>query len=281
MTLIPSVVRRLFQGCLLLIASGLAGAADLPIFDAHLHYNVEATSPYPVDKVVELLRRHQVSGVLANSRPNDGTQALRAAKAKGLTVVPFIRPYIVQPDRYTWFQDPRIEALIHQEFKRGGYRGIGEFHLFGDDAKHPQVKRIVDFAVEHGLWLHAHADEVAIDTLFAHNAKARIIWAHSGFTTPPERLRDFLQRYPQLIGELSFRYDVTDNGKIAPAWRKLFDQFPERFVLGSDTWVNSRWDQYGEIMQYYRDWVPQLPPAVAAQLAYRNAERIFGVSLGQ
>ncbi len=52
-----------------------------------------------------------------------------SAKADGLQVVPFIRPYRVRPDIQTWFKDPVIFDLVQEEFKRGYYRGIGEFHL--------------------------------------------------------------------------------------------------------------------------------------------------------
>ena len=65
----------------------------IEIFDAHLHYNWEPTPYYPVDKVLELFRRKNVTGILATSRPNDGTRALVEAKPQDLWVVPFIRPY--------------------------------------------------------------------------------------------------------------------------------------------------------------------------------------------
>lgn len=258
--------------CLALTARA---AEPRPLFDAHLHYNVEAAQRYPVATVLELWKSNDVRGVLANSRPNDGTRALYEAQQGGVWVVPFIRPYVVQPDRYTWFNDPKIYALIEAEYRRGYYRGIGEFHLFGKDARSEWVKRTVDFAVAHDLVLHAHSDDEAIDILFAHNPAARIIWAHSGFTTPPEIIEKYLQRYPALMGELSYRYDVAENGRLKPAWRRLFEKYPDRFLIGSDTWITERWDQYSKIMAEYRAWLEQLPPDVADGIAWRNAERLF------
>ena len=251
-------------------------AEPLPLFDAHLHYNVEAASgPYPLDTVLKLFRDNRITGILANSRPNDGTRALYEAKPKDVWVVPFIRPYIVQPDRHTWFKDPKIFALIETEHKRGYYQGIGEFHLFGNDAKSEWVKKTVDFAVAHDLWLHAHSDDAAVDILFAHNPKVRIVWAHTGFTTAPETIEQYLRKYPNLWGELSYRYDVTEGGKLKPSWRRLFEQYPDRFVVGSDTWVTERWGQYAAIMNGYRDWLAELPRDVAEKIAWRNAERLF------
>jgi len=55
----------------------------------------------------------------------------------------------------------------------------------------------------------------------------------------------------------------------------LFERYPERFLLGSDTWINERWDSYGSTMSDYRSWLAQLPRDVAEKIAFRNAERLF------
>jgi hypothetical protein len=69
------------------------------------------------------------------------------AKPAGLQIVPFIRPYRVRADIQTWFGDPFIFDLVQDEFKRGYYRGIGEFHISGKAAEGEWVKKTVDFAV--------------------------------------------------------------------------------------------------------------------------------------
>lgn len=272
-----------------LAACALAGIAvaatlraePLPIFDAHLHYNDEARAPFPLPSVLALFREHGVRTILATSRPNDGTRALaeaaRASPASAPRVVPFIRPYRIHADRATWFRDPEIYALIERELARDiGWRGIGEFHVFGSaDAGTPQVKRIVDLAVSRGLWLHAHCDEVALEALYRHDPRVKIVWAHSGFTVPPARLAEWLDRHPTLVGELSYRYDVTSEGRVTEPWRALFRRYPDRFVLGSDTWINERWSSYGEILALYRGWLAQLPQDVAAAIAHGNGERLF------
>jgi hypothetical protein len=156
----------------------IAAAEPLEIFDAHLHYNWEPQPYYRLEEVLALLRKHRVTGILATSRPNTGTHALVDAKADGLQVVPFIRPYRVRADIGSWFSDPVIFDLVQDEFKRGYYRGIGEFHLSGKSAENEWVKKTVDFAVANNLYLHAHADEEAVEILMRHNPRARIIWAY-------------------------------------------------------------------------------------------------------
>ena len=154
--------------------------------------------------------------------------------------MPFIRPYRVRADIQTWFGDPVIFDLVQDEFKRGYYRGIGEFHLSGKAAENEWVKKTVDFAVANDLYLHAHADDVAVEILMRHNPKARIIWAHTGFGLSTDRVAAMLAKYPKLWGELSYRSGITDGGgKLTAEWRGLFERYPDRFLLGSDTWVAS------------------------------------------
>jgi predicted TIM-barrel fold metal-dependent hydrolase len=271
---------------MLALATCLPSRAQAPpeLFDAHLHYNDEAVAAFPVAEVLQIFRRHGVTAILATSRPNDGTRALVAAArddpAAAPRVVPFIRPYRNTADRQTWFNDPEIYALIETELARGiGYRGIGEFHVFGAaDASTAQVKKIVALAVARDLWLHAHCDEAALEALYAHDPKVKVIWAHSGFSTRPDVIAAHMARHPTLVGELSFRYDITENGKMAPAWQSLFTRYPERFVIGSDTWVNQRWVQYGEIMDWYRGWLALLPADIARRIAFANAAGLFATA---
>jgi hypothetical protein len=260
------------------LGAGNRACADEPIeiFDAHLHYNWEPKPFYQLDEVLALFKKHRITGILATSRPNTGTHALMDAKAEGLQVVPFIRPYRVRADIGSWFNDPVIFDLVREEFQRGYYRGIGEFHLSGKAADTQMVKKTVDFAVANNLYLHAHADDEVVEILMKHNPGAKIIWAHTGFGLASERVAAMLAKYPKLWGELSYRSGIVDgSGKLTPEWRGLFERYPDRFLLGSDTWVPERWASYGEIMAGYRGWLAQLPPTIATQIAHGNARAMF------
>jgi hypothetical protein len=254
---------------------------DIKIFDAHLHYNQEPNPYYSLPQVLEIFRRNNVTGILATSRPNKGTHQLMDAKAPGLWVVPFIRPYRTRPDIQSWFHDPIIFDLVKDEYKRGYYRGVGEFHLYGKSAANEWVKKTVDFAVEHDLYLHAHCDEEALLILFGHNPRAKIIWAHTGFSVAPSRVGELLAKFPALWGELSYRGGITRGNELAPEWRDLFARYSDRFLLGSDTWINERWASYDDIMKEYRGWLKQLPAEQAQRIAYGNAERLFGPRRGE
>ncbi|MDM0055493.1 amidohydrolase family protein [Variovorax fucosicus] len=280
------------------MASGvIAQAADYtgPLFDTHLHYNQEAwdgnTGPFPPTEALARMQRNGVKAIVANSRPNAGTQTLAAARETreaGVTVVPFVRLYRNRDDYTSWFRDETIYEMVQAELARGTasgpYRGIGEFHLYESaNANGPIAKKLIVLAEQKQLAVLAHVDDVAIDLLMA-NAPSkgralRLIWAHTGIGgAPVARVRALLERYPLLMGELSYRPGLTcADGKLCPEWRELILQYPERFLVGSDTWVNQRWSSYDELMQGYRAWLGDLPPAVARRIAWDNAAGLFGV----
>jgi predicted TIM-barrel fold metal-dependent hydrolase len=83
-----------------------------------------------------------------------------------------------------------------------------------------------------------------------------------------------------LWGELSYRSGITDgDGRVTPEWRRLFADYSDSFLIGSDTWINERWFAYDSIMAAYRRWLAQIPPAQARRIAHENAERLFGGKL--
>jgi hypothetical protein len=271
------IIARIAAMALAVLGSAPALAQPIKIFDSHLHYNAAGPAPFfALDQVLDTFRRSNVGGIVANSRPNRGTQMLVDAKAPGLWVVPFIRPYRVESDVQTWSEDPAIFAMIEEEYKRGYYKGIGEFHIYGEAAQRPLVRKTVDFATERNLFVLAHCDERALAIMLANNPKAKMIWAHTGFSTAVDEVRDFLDKHPQLMMELSYRSGIAEGGGVSREWRELFARYSDRFLLGSDTWINQRWSSYGSIMAGYRDWLGQLPAEQAMRIAYGNAERIYG-----
>ena len=275
--------------------ASLAQAADYsgPLLDAHLHYNVEAVQgPHPISDVLARMQRNGVRAIVANSRPNDGTKALVEARtqtdAAGVTVVPFIRLYRTRADYDNWYRDESIYEMVQAEFTRGTargpYRGIGEFHLYDSrNANGPVARKLMAFAEDKQLAVLAHVDDVAVDLLMANapskGQKLRLIWAHTGIGgTPVERVEVMLARYPLLMGELSYRPGLTcEGGLLCPAWRALLLRYPDRFLIGSDTWINPRWQQYDELMQGYRRWLGDLPLDVARQIAWDNGAALFGL----
>jgi hypothetical protein len=260
-----------------------------PLFDAHLHYNDEAQQPHPLADVLGRMQRSGVRAIIANSRPNDGTLSLASAReatrAAGVTVVPFVRLYRNRADYSGWFADESIHQMVLDQLARGTaagpFRGLGEFHLYDSaNADGAVAAKLMKLASERGLAVLAHCDEVAVEKLLAHAPGARLIWAHTGIGgTPVARVREMMQRHPALIGELSYRPGLTDGrGGPAAEWREAFNSLPGRFVIGSDTWINPRWQHYEALMDEYRAWLGALAAPVARRIAWGNGAGLFGLA---
>jgi len=285
-------MRRILLGLAALLAAGAATAQSYtgPIFDAHLHYNEEAwMSAHTIDDALGRMQRSGVRAIVANSRPNDGTKSLASAREKtqaaGVTVVPFIRLYRNRADYTGWFQDETIYEMVQRELAAGTaagpYRGIGEFHLYDSaNANGPVARKLMKLAQEKNLAVLAHVDDSAIDLLMAHAPNVRLIWAHTGIGgAPAERVRALLAKYPKLMGELSYRPGLTESGGgLSAEWKALLTAHSERFLVGSDTWVNSRWAGYEGLMSDARRWLADLPEPAARRIAWENGVRLFGIS---
>jgi hypothetical protein len=267
-------MRRLVLSTLLLVLGTAApGAAQLPIFDAHVHYSRPDWTVYSPERALFMLTSAGIRRAIVSSTPDDGTMMLYEKAPK--TVVPFLRPYRTRDDMGQWHSDPGVEAYVEERLKRGIYRGIGEFHLSAPDAGAPTVRRIAELAADRNLFLQAHVDDVTIEKLLTLYPKPRFLWAHAGMSAPASTVGRLLERFPKLYVELALRTDVASGGTLDPEWRAVFLKYPDRFMVGTDTWVTSRW----EIMRdYHRDvqvWLAQLPRDVAEAIAWKNGERLF------
>ncbi|HEX6703233.1 MAG TPA: amidohydrolase family protein [Albitalea sp.] len=282
------------RGWMALVAGVLLAAAAQaepyagPLFDAHLHYNDEARAPHPLPDVFGRLQRSGVRAIVANSRPNDGTRALAAATAQArdacVRVIPFVRLYRDRADYTGWFKDESVHEMVLRELAAGTpagpYRGLGEFHLYDSaNANGPVARKLMRLAEDKDLAVLAHVDDAAIDLLLAHAPRARLIWAHTGIGgAPVARVKALLQAHPRLMGELSYRPGLTDaSGHLSAEWAALPVAFPDRFLIGSDTWINARWEGYESLMQDARRWLGDLPPEVARAIAWGNGAALFGL----
>ena len=276
------ITRRRFQG---LLAAGVAGtvvnhahsAAELPLFDAHIHYSHDAVELVPPQQAVAILRQAGLRGALVSSSNDEGTQLLAAAAPE--LIVPELRPYRSRGEIGSWMRDDSVVRYLEERLAKYRYVGIGEFHLYGEDAELPVPRRMVAMARERGLLLHAHSDVDCIERLLRQWPEARILWAHSGFDRP-EKVRETLRRHPRLWCDLAFRGDQATGGKVDAGWRAAFDEFPERFMIGTDTFTPERWHYIPGHASYSRGWLADLPPAVAERIGWRNAETLLKGAAG-
>ena len=260
------------SGAVAMLPAASAAEARLPIFDAHVHYSHDAWDRTPPKEAIAILRKAGLKRAMVSSSSDDGTQKLYA-EAPDL-VVPSLRPYRKRGEISTWVRDESVIPHLEDRLRKYRYAAIGEFHVYGSDADLPVVRRMVQLAKQYKLWLHLHGDSDAIERVLAQDPEARILWAHSGFDRP-EHVRAMLRKHRKLHADLAYRNDHASGDKVEPAWRETFLEFPNRFLVGTDTFTPERWHYIVEHAEWSRGWLADLPKDVAEKIGWRNGEALF------
>ncbi len=135
----------------------------------------------------------------------------------------------------------------------------------------------------------------ALERLLEHNPKAQIVWQHIGWDNTGEQkpalITRLLQDHPNLF--IAIRVEerlnqvgtsalmpnrlVDENGQIQSDWLKLFKTFPDRFVIGSDEFIDSQGKLPIGAASLDQTWniINQLPADLATAIAHDNAARIY------
>ena len=257
---------------LVLSAAAFATGQEMAIVDTHLHYSQNSWQDQTPAAILLLMDQAGVRRAFVSSTPDEGT--VRLFDMAPDRIVPVLRPYRQPGELSSWHQDPTVVPYLEQRLARPIYRGIGEFHLSGSDAASPVVRQVAELARRNGLFLHCHCDAAAAEILVGLVPGVRVLWAHAGMSSGPAEVGRLVDASPDLLVELALRSDVAPGGKLDPAWQDLFVRRADRFMVGTDTWVSSRWGSYIDVQNDARTWLRQLPPEVARRLATENAESL-------
>jgi len=257
---------------LLLVAT--PAAAQLPIFDAHIHYSRPDWDAYTPERVLSMLAQAGVRRAIVSSTPDDGTLMLYDRAPAG--IVPFLRPYRTREDMESWTRDAAVARYVEDRLdKRNVYRGIGELHFGSDDVEASTVRRVAELGKARGLFLQCHIDETSVEKMLTTYPGVKILWAHAGMSSTAATVGRLVDRYPMLWVELALRTDVASDGTLDPEWRALFVRRSDRFMVGTDTWTTSRWEVVRPATAAVQHWLSQLPRDVAEQIAWKNGDRLF------
>jgi hypothetical protein len=254
-----------------------AAMSRLPLFDAHLHYTgVDAAALSPVE-IIGILDSNDVTRALVSGMPTSLVERLHAA-APG-RIIPFLNVYNFPHAKRDWMHDATLPARVAAVLDGADdlYRGIGELHIFADDAHSPVLMALADLAAERGLMLQLHGDAAVIDAVFARQPGLTVLWAHLGTKPRPDAIGPVLARHPNLYVDTSVRDGrfVDEQGTLKPVWWAFFVENADRVLVGVDTFWTKRWKRFDAVAGDIRGWLSQLPTAVAAKLAHGNAERLF------
>jgi predicted TIM-barrel fold metal-dependent hydrolase len=174
---------------------------------------------------------------------------------------------------------------------------------------HPLFLLLADIAAEHNVPIDLHMEAVPqsmplpsglppsnppqlqaniadFEKLLAHNSRAKIIWAHAGadFTgfRTPDLCRRLLQAHPNLYMEIKAdplspgkNPIAAADGKVKPEWFKLFQDFPDRFVIGTDQHYGPKSSTGQPRWQAVVLIFNQLPPDLRRKIGLENAAHLF------
>jgi hypothetical protein len=243
--------------------------------------------------VVQKLKANNV--VLATVSGMPPELALELSQAAGPWLHPFFSPYKDAIHRNSWFTDESVLADADEALASGRYVGIGEVHIwssFGPRRDNPVFVGLLQLAKRYQVPFLIHT-EASSQQFFApicqQHPKVKFLWAHAGGHLKPEAVGQLMEQCPNVWVELSardpWRYDslVDEQRRLLPGWRKLFIKYQDRFMTGTDPVWNVRngqswaqadegWDHYGQLLQFHRQWLKQLPPAVEAKIRLHNAQ---------
>lgn len=270
-------LRNHILSCLLTLVLFHSSAVAAPLFDTHLHYSKADAENYSPADIIKIFDRNDIAYAAVTGTPSSHVVDLHSFAPE--RIIPLLGIYRKLNDKSRWIDDESIPTLIETELKRGIWRGIGEIHIFTRNRNNPVFKRVIEIATEHEMPLLIHADPAVIDKVFAISPKLRVIWAHAGKYPYPELVSDYLERYDSLSVDLSMRDErIAPSGELDDDWYELIVNYPDRFLLGVDTYSSSRWDDFDSAVHTIRQWLSQLPEDVRTKLEYENASAIYDVS---
>jgi hypothetical protein len=281
---------------LLLLGMQEVTAAPPPFADVHTHFNWDQEEVLDAGQVAALLAREGVAFTVASSTPSDFVLKLKAAA--GARVIALFSPYVTPDGRRTWYRDKGVLTKARQALASGHYAGLGEVHLMA--GRRPRrdnavFQGLLQLAREFRVPVLIHVDASRPDYLrpiCQGYPEVRFLLAHAGGILRPAAIEQLLGDCPNLWVEFSardpWRYDgLTDEaGHLLPGWRALVERHPTRFMVGTDpVWGvtrTQRWDEpdegwthFGQLLDYHRRWLAELPPALEARLRLDNARQFF------
>ena len=215
--------------------------------------------------------------------------------------------------------DREVGRLIEETERKlasGRFFGIGEFivrHWSYSRGLHAEqenpiystfMRRMSAIAARFDVAMVVHMEAYpalveGFSRLLMEYPNARFVWAHSCGRSKASVIRSMLERHPNLFCDLAgmtnvgstgygtgwprmeeFTALIEEGGVLFPEMKALYEQFPDRFMLGMDVAhaPGNNLQNYSRRVSRFRELLGQLKPETARKFAETNAIRIFKLS---
>jgi len=186
----------------------------------------------------------------------------------------------------------------HGDKARGEQTADGERYV---DPSAPGTRKLLAGLAGRSAPLMAHwevydwtRDWPLMHALYGEFPRQVFIWPHLGFGSVAQA-ETVLSSHPNVVATLSKKEgyaerSFSDRGKAAalgsafvtdgcetldPGWKAFLARYADRLMFATDAHKAQRWSEYPRIAERWRRILAQLPPEVAAKLAYGNADRLY------
>lgn len=218
--------------------------------------------------------------------------------------------------------DAEVERLFEETERKlatGRFYGIGEFivrHWAYSRGPHAEIdhpiysllmQRFSKLAAKHDVPIVVHMEgepQLVRDfqRLLSENRGTRYVWAHNCGRSHANASREMLFRHSNLwcdlggmtnVGQINygtgrprmaeFTSLMEQDGVLLPEMKALYEEFPDRFMLGMDVahapGMNMR--NYSRRAERFRELLGQLKPETARKFAELNAVTVFKLTTGR
>ena len=216
---------------------------------------------------------------------------------------------VVERGGYTASQEETFVRLIDQAMRSGKYKGFGEIGLYHMEtvkranltikADHPWMLKLADIAAKYDVPIDIHMEATdeslsALERLLDYNRRTKIVWAHAGWSELGHGTADvwerLMMRHPNLYGSIKHRtptrrapspkVNICDrSGEIEAEWLRLFERFPDRFMIGSDSGPGLFVKGGNDFrhLKHMQAFLHRLPKHLLGPIARDNAIRVFNL----
>lgn len=280
----------------------------LPIIDVEHHWGAKM----PIEQLIQKMDRNDVALTWLGVNERNGSQSsVETCRQFPNRLV----PTTIHGDGKRWHgRDMQFVHELVSDVRSGNFFAMGEFearHYISNTNNRdihtpmdlPTFEEVFKTSEATGVpfLVHHEAEDSLLpefESMLAKYPNAKVIWCHVGrnrnpstwtqFPTPAGVER-FINKYPNLHFDIlqsgaksvfpptgafdSVLYTVSE--ELVPEWKKLFNDYPDRFLIGTD--INTgRWDSYDKVIHRLRKSVLEvLNPDAAEKVAYGNALRLM------
>ena len=301
--IISGIIITLFVA---LLQVAQAEGDELYFVDAHSQVDHQVV---PLKKIISIMKQGGVRHMILSARGKlTGKEILAFASQYPDYIRPAVRtkggPYEADSDIYYKALKAQVasrkysamaEVLLYHA-KKG--KKAPEVIIFPDDKR---VKVALNYAIENGWPFVVHIEFTSLQgekrkkfmrvfkQMLDQHPEHPFILTHLGQLSKEGCLR-LIENHKNVYFHTGWTNPVAvessnqpwtsifEGDRLAPEWKNLFVQYPNRFIFALDNVFTEHWgDFYRKQMNYWKSGLAELPTDVSHLIAHGNAERLWGI----